>query len=227
MCLSQLEKTHTSPNIGDGIAGINTITFDEYGDGIQYHKASELKSVVSSVVVTNPGVGLKVKRTIPTVGVNTVSNRVEIINHGYRDKEIVRYTKDDSLPSVKGLSESKDYYVHRINEDEFTLSEKGTGDLESSYYFDRNIIVDFVNAGRGSFNYPPITVSVEGTAASYDKTFVEDFEELFIIESPVEEDITTPERVLGTVRDGALQNLLKEVTQDTLVPRYGIHGYCK
>ena len=199
------KKLTLHPTSADAIAGINTITFDEYGDGIQYLTASELKSVVSSVVITNPGVGYESKkRTIPTVGVNTVSNRVEIINHGYRDKEIVRYTKDDSLPSVKGLSERKDYYVHRINENEFSLSEAGTGDLESSYYFDRNIIVDFVNAGRGSFNYPPITVDVEGTPASYDKTFVEDFEELFIIESPVEENITTPERVLAWTETEAL-----------------------
>ena len=189
-------KLHTTK--ADAIVGINTVILTQFGDGVQYITASKLKSVVSSVVITNPGTGYEnKKRTIPSVGVNTVSNRVEIVNHGYKDREIVRYTRDDSLPRVEGLSENKDYYVLKINDDEFALTEVGTDGKPASYYFDRRITVDFINPGKGSFNYPPITVDVEGAAASFDKTFVEDFQELYVIESPITENIITPVSVLA------------------------------
>jgi hypothetical protein len=180
----------------ESISGINTVNLTAYGDGVQYFVASNLKQVVSSVVVTNPGVGYEnKKRTIPSVGVNTVSNRVEILNHGYKSKEIVRYTEGN--PRVLALKEDTDYYVVKHNDNEFSLTEVGTGSVQKDFYYNRGVYIDFNNAGRGSFNYPPISVKVEGAAASFDKTFVEDFQELYIIESPIEENIITPVSVLA------------------------------
>lgn len=187
-------QLHTTK--GDVFAGINTVDLAGYGDGVQYLVAKELKQVVSSVVVTNPGVGYEnKKRTISTAGINTVSDRVEILNHGYKSKEVVRYTR--GTPRVEGLSEDKDYFVKKINDDAFALTEVGTGSVERDYYYDRGICINFTKQGVGSFNYPPITVEVEGAAASFDKTFVEDFQELYIIESPIEENIITPVSVLA------------------------------
>ena len=186
-------RLHTTK--GDAFIGINTVTFSGYGDGVQYLVAKELKQVVSSVVITNPGVGYENKRrNIPTTGINTVSDRVEISNHGYKSKEIVRYT--EGTVRVEGLSEGKDYFVKKINDDSFSLAEVGTGSVDRDYYYDRGIYINFTKTGTGSFNYPPITVEVEGAAASFDKTFVEDYQELYIIESPIEENIITPVSVL-------------------------------
>ena len=187
----RLHKTRT-----DAIAGINTVDLSGYGSGTQYLVASKLKNVVSSVIVTDPGKNYEnKKRTIPTVGVNTVSNRVEIVNHGYQSKEIVRYT--EGTPKVNSLSEDTDYYVVKVNDNEFSLTEVGVGTIAKDYYYNNNILINFDNAGRGSFNYQPITVTVEGPAASYDKTFVEDYQNLFIIESPIDEDIVTPINTLA------------------------------
>ena len=73
---------HQTPS--DAVAGINTMTLDGFGEGTQYLVASELKQVVSSVVVLDPGKNYENKRrTIPSVGVNTASNRVEIKNKCY------------------------------------------------------------------------------------------------------------------------------------------------
>ena len=178
----------------DGYAGINTVQMTAYGNGVQYFVASELKQVVSSVVVTNPGFGYENKqRDIPSVGVNTVSNYVQIPNHGYKSQEVVKYTKPtDSSDSVKGLSERESYFVKYVNENEFGLTRIGAGTVDRNFYYDNDIFIDFINAGRGSFNYPPIQVDVQGPAASFDKTFVEDFQELFVIESPIEENIIIP-----------------------------------
>jgi len=183
----------------DGFAGINTVNITNYGNGVQYFVATELKQVVSSVVVTNPGFGYENKeRNIPSIGVNTASNYVQIPDHGYNGQDVVKYIKPtDSSDSVEGLNERDSYFVKYINKDEFGLTRIGTGSIDRNFYYSNNICIDFVNAGRGSFNYPPIVIDVQGAAATFDKTFVEDFQELFVIESPVEENIATPVAVLA------------------------------
>ena len=182
----------------DAFAGINTVNITKYGSGTQYFVAANLKQIVSTVVVTNPGQNYENKRrTIPPVGVNTANNQIEIVNHGYESKEIVRYTNPEIGNKIIGLSQDTDYYVVKVNDNAFSLTEIGIGSVATDYYFDNGIIINFTNEGLGSFNYQPITVVVEGAAASYDKTFVENFEELFIIESPIEENIVTPVSVLA------------------------------
>ena len=198
---------------GDAFVGINTVNLTKYGSGTQYFVASDLKQVVSSVIITNPGQNYENKRrTIPAVGVNTVSDQVEIVNHGYESKEIVRYTRPETGDRVIGLSDTDDYYVVKVNDDAFSLTKVGVDPVAADYYFDNGIIINFSNEGLGSFNYPPITVTVEGAAASYDKTFVEDFQELFIIESPIEENIRTPVLVLAWTDTEA------EITNNGVVP---------
>ena len=180
----------------EAFIGINTVGLTAFGNGNQYFVSEDLKQVVSSIVVTNPGVGYENKqRTIPTVGVNTSNDRVEIANHGYNNKDIVRYKA--GTPAISGLAEDKNYYVVKVNEDAFKLAEIGTGGVDKDFFFDNNICVDLRNVGRGSFNYPPITVLIQGAAAVFDESFVEDFQELYIIESPIEEDIITPQKTLA------------------------------
>jgi len=184
----------------DGFAGINTVNLTSFGNGVQYFSATELKQVVSSVVVTNPGFGYENKqRDVPPIGVNTVSNYVQIPNHGFQSKEEVVYsfTPEGPKEAIKALRKGQSYFIKKINNDEFGLTEIGTKSVPRNYYYDNDILIDFTNPGRGSFNYPPIQVDVQGAAASFDKTFVEEFQELFIIESPIEENILTPVATLA------------------------------
>jgi hypothetical protein len=187
-------KLHNTES--DALAGINTVNLTSYGNGTQYIVAAELKQIVSSVVVTDPGQGYENKRkTIPQAGINTALNQVNIKNHGYQSKEIVKYTEGQT--PVPGLSETKDYYVIKVDDDNFSISEVGVGTIPRDYYYDNGIIINFSDGGNGSFNYPPITVEVEGPSATYDKFFVEDFQELYIIESPINENIITPVQILA------------------------------
>ena len=146
-------------NLNDSIVGINTIGLTLFGNGVHRFRSSTLKSIVTSIVVTNPGTGYENKeRNI--VGVNTAVNEFTIENHGYSEKEIVRYTAGSS--PIEGLVESKDYYVVRLSDDKFSLVEVGTGNTTTNYYYDRNVKVELRSVGSGSFNYQPITVSVNG-----------------------------------------------------------------
>lgn len=195
----------------DALVGINTVDLIGYGVGTQFIVASEPKSVVSSVIITNPGKNYESKkRTIPQAGINTALNTVNIKGHGYQSKEIVRYNPGN--PLIVGLSKKTDYYVVKVTDDAFSLTEVGIGTIATDYYFNNGIIINFTQQGEGSFNYQPITVSVEGAAASYDKSFVEDFQELFVIESPIDKNIITPVQVLAWTDTEA--EILNSLTND-------------
>jgi hypothetical protein len=144
----------------DATAGINTVSLTSLGKGIQSFRSVSRKNIVSSIVVTNPGTGYKNrKRTIPaTTGINTSLNQINITAHGYSEKEIVQYTGTN----LSGVSTSKDYYVVKVDDDSFQLSEVGSGVTATDYYYDNGVIVDILSEGTGSFNYKPITVTVEG-----------------------------------------------------------------
>ena len=158
-------------NFEDAVSGINTLGLTGYGQGVQFIRSVEVKRKIGSVIVTNPGTGYENKqRTIrTTAGVTTSIDRFTIANHGYSDKEIVKYTgpldaNGDVIAAsvVTGLSDVKEYFVIKYSDDTFSLSEVGIGSTARDYYYDNNILVDLISDGLGSFNYPPITATVEG-----------------------------------------------------------------
>jgi hypothetical protein len=150
-------KLYTS--VGDANVGVSTVNLTSLGTGVQSLQSATRKNVVTSIVVTNPGSGYENKqRTIPTAGISTALNQFTITNHGYKSKEIVRYSGTD----VAGLSTNKDYYVVKVDNNTFSLSEVGVGSTATDYYYNNGILVDITSEGSGSFNYQPITVSVNG-----------------------------------------------------------------
>ena len=152
-------KLHTS--FIDANVGINTVDLTAFGSGVQSFQAASRKKVVSDIIVTNAGSGYgNKKRSIPTSGIITSINEVNISNHGYSTGDIVEYTAG-STP-VLGLSTTSSYYVIKKDENKFSLSLIGTGNTAKDYYFDNNIITDLLSEGDGSFNYQPITVAIEG-----------------------------------------------------------------
>ena len=84
-------------------------------------------------------------------------NQVKITNHGYETGEVVKYTAGST--SVSGLTTTKDYYVNRVDKDTFTLR-VGTGSTTVDYFFKNKVNVNIEGEVR-TFNYKPITVTVE------------------------------------------------------------------
>ena len=77
------------------------------------------------------------------------------------DKEIVQY-RVGAGTTIVGLSTAENYYVHKVDNDTFSVSLVGTGVTSVDHYYDNNILVDLTSTGTGSFNYQPIAVTIDG-----------------------------------------------------------------
>ena len=160
----------------DAISGSSPIDLTSFGVGRQFIRAFEVKRVVSSVTVLNPGSGYQnKKRTIGSVGIITATDSINIKNHGYLDKEVIRYTAPTTGDSVTGLAENKDYYVVKLSDNEFSLSEVGIGSTGVDYYYNNKIFTKLTKTGGGSFNYKPITATVNGTVGVSTRSGGQDF----------------------------------------------------
>ena len=158
---SKTIKLHTKES--DAISGINTVNLTSYGSGVHRFKSSERKQIVTNIVVTDPGSGYKNKeRKIGTSGISTSNNTIQIKNHGYSSGEIIEYSTTGT--SIKGLDVNKQYYVNKIDNNNFTLSLVGTGVTSKDFYYINEITENLKSKGSGthSFNYPSIVVSVDG-----------------------------------------------------------------
>jgi hypothetical protein len=154
-------KLHTK--LEDSILGINTVLINSYGNGIQKFESFGNKKKIGSIIVSNGGSGYKNRKTITnSSGINTTFNLINIPNHGYNNGEIIVYTAPTS--PIGGLSNNSSYYVTKIDDNNFRLSNVGVGSTSIDFYYNTAQFVDLSTAGSGihTFNYQPITVSVSG-----------------------------------------------------------------
>ena len=148
------------PTIGDYRSGINTVGFSTEGNyGIHKFK-TEPKSVISSIVVDNPGEGFTNRKLIvKQTGISTINDTIIFENHGFSSGELVTYNYETS--SISGLSTSNQYYVLKVDDNSFRVCNAGVGGTDRSYY-NRQKHVSIASSGVGYqyFNYPDIQVSV-------------------------------------------------------------------
>ena len=144
--------------------GINTISLIGPGAGANHSLESvEKKKIVYSVGVGSFGYDYQNKeRRVTEVGINTASHIISIKNHDYQDKDIILYSCTDT--EIQGLSTATPYVVTKINDNDFKLSLQGIGTgAEYQNYFDKKYIeLKSSGVGTHSFNYEPITVTVDG-----------------------------------------------------------------
>jgi hypothetical protein len=147
----------------DALVGINTINLTSLGQGLQTIESVTKKKKISSINVLESGVNYSNKKIIVnSTNVNDKKNTIFAKNHGYKNKEIVKYTSDEQV--IGGLSEDN-YYVKFVNDNEFSLIEiVEDEDISPDFNFINNTIVKFEDKGLGNhiFNYPEISFSVDG-----------------------------------------------------------------
>ena len=147
----------------DAAAGINTVVLTSYGTGNHRLQAYNLKSVIDSINVINSGSGYEnKKRVVLSSGISTSANTITISDHQYNSGEIVKYTNTGS--PIGGLTSGSQYYVTKIDSNVFRLSQVNSDENDKDFYYRNNQYVNLTSIGSGThtFNYPEISVVVEG-----------------------------------------------------------------
>ncbi len=152
-------------SFSDAVSGINTIQLTSYGIGNHSFKSKNKKKKIGSITIENGGEGYQNKlTTTSSSGISTSIDSININNHGYQSGEIVTYNSTET--SIGGLSSSTSYYVTKVDDNNFKLSQIGVGTLgiTTSLYYDTKQYINLTSSGTGihKFNYPDIQVSING-----------------------------------------------------------------
>ena len=162
-CVKNSTTVSLHNNYQDAISGVSSVGFTNYGVGIQELKCANKKRVVSSISIGSSGSGYTNKLTsVTSSGINTATNIINIPNHGYKTGELIRY--DNKTTPIIGLSTLTDYYVTAVDGGSFKLSAVGVGSTPANFYIRNKEYINLLSGGFGinEFNYPPISVSLEG-----------------------------------------------------------------
>ncbi|MEY4431888.1 MAG: Synechococcus phage Bellamy, partial [Bacteroidota bacterium] len=149
-------------SFSDAISKVNEIDLISYGSGNHTISSKYSKKVIGSVRVLNSGIHYKNRKTVATSsGINTSSNTITIKNHKYHSGEIISYSPE-STP-ISGLT-TANYYVTKIDDNTFKLSQVGIGSTNSDVYYKNKEYVNLTSSGSGRhiFNYPEIQIQVSG-----------------------------------------------------------------
>jgi hypothetical protein len=149
--------------LDDAVSGINTITLTSYGVGSHALQSYDKKSVLASVTIVDPGSGYEnKKKTVSSSGISTSLDSIQLKNHEFKSGEIITYNTDGT--SISGLSTNTNYYVTRIDDDSFKLSQVGITTSDKDFYYKTNQYVKLNSVGSGNhiFNYPEISVEIVG-----------------------------------------------------------------
>jgi hypothetical protein len=148
----------------DSVLKSNPISIIDAGAGTHTLRCKNKKRKIGSIIVDKAGENYQNKKNVvSTSGINTASNTITAINHGYLSGEIVKYSSSGT--TIGGLTNNSSYYVTVLNKDQFKLSQVGLGtDIKEDFYYQTKQFIDLTNLGTGNhiFNYPPINVTVKG-----------------------------------------------------------------
>lgn len=142
-------------------SGINTVGFTTIGtSGIQKF-ATEPKNTLTGIKVLNGGENYTNREIkVSPVGVSTINHVITFKNHGLESGELITYSYQTT--SVSGLSSSNQYYVLKLNSDQFRLADAGIGaTIKTNYEREKYVSFNSTGSGYQIFNYPQISLSVE------------------------------------------------------------------
>ena len=149
--------------LDDASKGVNPIDLTSNGTGAHDVSTVEYRKKVASIRVTDSGKNYENKfRQCTSAGIDTAKNCIKIDNHDYSSGDIITYKTNNT--EVLGLSTLSSYYVTKIDDNEFYLSQVGIGTTNKDQYYKSREFVDLRSTGSGvhSFNYEPVSVKING-----------------------------------------------------------------
>ena len=153
-------------------AGINTISFqnsDETAQGTHSFKIG-LRKTLTDVRVVDEGDGYTNRKLIvKTSGISTSSDKINFVNHGFTNGDLIEYEHSGS--PISGLSTSKKYFVLKQDDNSFKLADAGF-DGKTVSNFDRGnfVVLNSVGSGNQIFKYPDIKAFSEFVAVGIGTT---------------------------------------------------------
>jgi len=145
----------------DFFVGINTIGFTTTSNaGIHKFRVYDGKKTLKSIKVLNPGSGYQNRKLyVNSTGISTVENLITFENHKFNDGDLVEYQYTGT--PLSGLTTSNQYYITKIDDNSFKLSDAGIGGTISSNYT-RNLFQKLTNTGSGYhiFKYSDISITL-------------------------------------------------------------------
>ncbi len=147
------------------------INLTSYGDGNHELVSKADKKKISSITILNPGQDYKNNYvSISPIGISTYTNEIFAKQHGYSSGDIITYSCTGTYPD--GLPESN-YYVTKVDDDRFKLSQIGVGLTTKDFYYTTNQYVDIQSSGIGThiFQHEPISLEISSKIgiSSYSK----------------------------------------------------------
>lgn len=161
-----------------GVVGINTITLHSSYQkavagigisfsttenlGLQKFKSAKKKNRLGGINVISKGSGYtnrKMYAYASKSGINTSFDSINIKDHGFSTGELISYKPQST--SIGGLTTSN-YYVESIDSDSFRLYEVSNNDDDFLLRTGQYINLTSVGGEVHEFNYPDITVSING-----------------------------------------------------------------
>jgi len=152
-------KLHRTLN--DSVIGVNTVFLTSYGSGNHVFESTTKKLALASVTIVNSGFGYQnKKRSVSSSGISTSLDIITIEDHDFSSGEIVQYSTTGS--AIGGLTNNANYYVTKVDNDRFRLSQVSSG--SSDYFYQTKQYVDLTskNDSVHYFNYTPISVELIG-----------------------------------------------------------------
>lgn len=181
------------PSFDDFNSGINTVGITTIGNS-GVHKFRTLSTnTLSGISVSNPGSGYTNKKLrVKPIGISTVFNTVEFKNHGFSDGEIIRYSHENigivtSVP-ISGLSTENSYYILKIDDNSFQLSDAGIGaTISENYSARKNVLFESSGEGYQIFNYPDITVNLSYSSPGIGTTVITNIDIVPLVRGTIED----------------------------------------
>jgi len=138
-------------NRDDALAGINSIPFTTNGGGLHRLRSVSRRKKVDKILVEDAGL-FKNREVRTSTGINTFTDTINIQSHGFDNSEIVKYSS--TVSAIGGLANNTEYFVEKIDNDNFRLS--SDKDLTSF----KSLTDD--GLGVHIFQDPPISVNISG-----------------------------------------------------------------
>jgi len=154
----------------DAKNNINSIDLTEFGEGFHKFDAVNKKKRLSALNVNYSSDDFTYRNvsydpSIVSSPIDFYTNTINLPNHGFNNGELITY--NSTTTPIAGLSSGTDYYISKVDSNNFKLSSIGIGTLPKDYYFNQRTFAELTTngVGRQYFRYPNIEINVTSSSS--------------------------------------------------------------